>query len=176
MHEIEVKILEIDPGEIEKKILQNGGSKHFEGELHAIFFDFEEGSIGAKGDVLRLRKEGNETVLAYKKHVSKGEAKIMEEYETKISDFSTLRIILKQLGLEGVKQTRKFRTEYLLGQSSLVIDDYQDALSHIPVFLEIESPDLSQLRQIATILGYSEQDCKSWNTYDLIVHYKDLES
>ncbi|MGB3691352.1 MAG: class IV adenylate cyclase [Spirulinaceae cyanobacterium] len=172
MQEIEVKILEIDQEIIEDKLQELGASKSFAGELYAIFYDFSDSSIRQQGDVLRLRKEGEETVLAYKKHIAQGEAKVMEECETLVSDLGNMKTILETLGLKVIKETRKFRTEYTLEDTKIVIDDYQDALEHIPVFIEVEAPNIRRMHEVAKLLGYEPKDCKSWNTYDLAQHYE----
>ena len=171
MEEIEVKILEIDQSFIANELQKLGADKTFFGELYGIFYDSPDGNIRSQGDVLRLRKEGEETVLAYKKHLAQGEAKVMEEWETRVSDLENMKIILAKLGLKVIKETRKFRTEYLLGDTKVVIDDYQDALGHIPVFMEVEAPTVERMYEVAQLLGYEPKDCLSWNTYDLVQHY-----
>jgi predicted adenylyl cyclase CyaB len=174
MQEIEVKILEVEVDALRKKIEALGGHLHFSGELHAIFFDDEKAQIKANGEVLRLRKEGEKVVMAYKAPISKEGSKIMEEYETEVSDLQAMRSILQKLGFEAVTDTRKFRDEYLLNDSKVVIDDYQDALSHIPPFIEVESPSEESLRAIVELLGFSDSACKAWDTRDLVRHYASL--
>ncbi len=172
MTEIEVKILEVNPLLIQEKLTAMGAEKHFDGEMHAVFFDFEDGRVKEKGDVLRLRKEGEETILAYKKRVSREGAKIMEEHETAVSNFEEIRTILAYLGIHSFTETRKFRTEYVLGDTHIVIDDYQDELGFIPPFIEIEAPTLARLQEVAGKLGFQPKDCLSWDTHDLVKHYK----
>lgn len=174
MQEIEVKILEIDQGALEKKLLALGAEKHFEGELHAIFYDFEDASIKERGSVLRLRKEGSETKLTFKSPVSRDEAKIMNEYESGVEDMEAVQKILSHLSLKKAKETRKWRIEYLFGDCKVVIDDYQDDLAYIPVFMEVEAPDLATMKAVVRRLGYKIEDCKSWSTYELVEHYGEL--
>jgi len=171
MQEIEVKILEIDREAIEQKLVALGAEKVFDGELWAMFFDHPDGQIKAKGDVLRLRKEGEACILTYKQHVSKAEAKIMEETETVVDNMEATMHILQKAGLQILKSTRKRRTSYQLADGQVVIDDYADALAPIPVFLEVESPNMDALRRVVQALGYTMDDCNNWNTRDLIKHY-----
>ena len=171
MQEIEVKILEIDREEIEHRLTTAGASMSFNGEMLAIFFDSPDKAIAGKRDLLRLRKEGDKPVLTYKKFVGKGEAKIMEEYETTVSSIENTTQILAMLGYSPTRRTRKFRTQYDLGKTHVVIDDYQDNLSAIPPFIEIEAPDMASLYSAVEILGYQASDCKNWNTFDLMKHY-----
>jgi adenylate cyclase class 2 len=174
MQEIEVKILGIKPEAIRQKLNALGAHHHFSGELHALFFDYPDARIKEKGDVLRLRKEGDEIILAYKKQVSKEGTKIMEEHETAISNFEEIQEILAYLGVKAVKSNRKFREEYVLKNSKIVIDDYKDDMGHIPPFIEIESPSEGELYELAALLGFRREDCKSWDTRDLVHYYVDL--
>ncbi|MEM8892205.1 MAG: class IV adenylate cyclase [Bacteroidota bacterium] len=176
MKEIEVKILEIDRKALVSRLEELGAEKSFDGEMLALFFDTEEGNIYKSGDVLRLRKEGEETVLTYKKFISQEEAKIMEEFETSIGDIVQMRAILDLLNFKVTKKTRKFRTQYELGDTHVVIDNYQDELEAIPEFMEIEAPGMERISEVLELLGYSVEDCKSWHTYDLIKHYKLTEN
>lgn len=172
MDEIEVKILEIDPEFIIDKLLNLGAIKSFDGEMDAMFFDFSDLKIKDRGDVLRVRQEGNETRLTYKALISKEGTKIMRELETTVEDKEILQQILEALGLQIVKRTRKHRIQYELNNTHIVIDRYKDALDAIPPFLEIEAPDTKHLYQMVKQLGYKPEDCLSWDTGDLIKHYR----
>lgn len=171
MKEIEVKILEVDRAEVAQRLEVLKADHHFDGWLMATFYDFPDGRIRRAGDVLRLRTEGHETMLTYKRRISKEEAKIMEEQETRVASREATHAILTQLGMQPIKETRKHRAEYILEGSKVVIDDYEGDLGHIPVFLEVESPDLESLRRIVGLLGFREADCKNWSTEDLALHY-----
>lgn len=171
MKEIEVKILEVNKAAIQKRLKELGAEKHFEGEMHALFFDDEPRSLTNQGEVLRIRKEGEEIVLAFKAPISSGEAKIMEELEITVSDLGIAREILQRLGYEVHKETRKIRTEYYLRGVQVVIDEYLDQLACIPPFIEVEAPDLPQLHAVVALLGYTPADCSDWNTFDLVRHY-----
>ena len=173
--EIEVKILEINRSSIVEKLLKLEAKKSFDGEMLALFYDREDDNIHKMGDVLRLRKEGDTTVLTYKKFVSQEGAKIMEEYETRVGDVEQMRTILDLLDFKVKKKTRKFRTQYDLGDTHVVIDDYQDELAAIPVFIEIEAPNMDRLEEVVRLLGYTKEDCLSWNTYQLMKHYNILD-
>lgn len=172
MKEVEVKILEIDRPKIERLLVELGGEKTFDGEMHAAFFDFSDKRIRKKGDVLRVRQEGETVVMTYKAHLEKGAAKVMAEHETVVGSMDEVQAILTAMGMQVVKETHKHRTEYELPTGKVVIDDYKGSLAVIPLFLEIEAPDLAAIYGIAESLGYGPADCKNWNTADLIVHYQ----
>ncbi|MEO0897612.1 MAG: class IV adenylate cyclase [Bacteroidota bacterium] len=169
--EIEVKILEVNRPEVEARIRQLGGKLTFDDEMIAWFLDDERGSIKSKGDVLRLRKEGEETVLTYKKHVSRGEAKIMEETETVVSHAEQTLDIFTSLGYQIIKITHKHRTQYDLGDVHVVFDNYKGDLADIPEFIEVEAPGMEKLESVVKQLGFSMKDCNNWSTRELVKHY-----
>lgn len=171
MQEIEVKILEVDPYETQVKLEALGATLVFDGMMRAQFYDYPDFAISNRGDVLRLREEGDVAVLAYKSHITREGAKVMEEHETQIGDVEAMRIILQKSGLVLRKETLKHRRAYELGETHIVIDDYQGKLAAIPTFIEIEAKDLKELYKTVGLLGYTEKDCKSWSTYDLVQYY-----
>ncbi len=171
MEEIEVKILEIDRPQVEKRLTALGATLSFDGEMAALFFDYADQRISTAGSVLRLRKEGPRSVLTHKRPRPTQGAKVMHELETEVGSFDATREILQATGLEVIKSTRKFRTQYDLPEGHVVIDDYQDDLAAIPVFVEIESPNLTDLQTLVLRLGFSLEDTNTWNTYDLVQHY-----
>ncbi len=175
-HEIEIKVLEIDRNIIQKKLKNAGATLHFSGEMAAIFFDTPQNDLASKGSVLRLRKEGESTVCAFKQKTdTPSEAKIMDETEVNVSDFEAMRKILKGAGFEEKRATRKTRDEYVLKNNvKVVLDKYMDFLAHIPLFLEIEAPDLESLYETVELLGYLKSDCKNWSTFELVQHYQSL--
>lgn len=171
MRELEVKIIEVNPEEILQKLADMGATKSFDGEMRAVFLDDSDKSIAKGGNVLRIRQEGSETRLTFKSHISKDGIKEMEELETSVADVDTIIQIFRQLGYSITRQTRKFRTQFDYKGTHIVLDDYQDDLVDIPVFVEIEAPDPESLFEIARQLGFDKGDCKSWNTRDLVKHY-----
>lgn len=171
MQEIEAKILEVDQSTLESRLKALGAHVSFDGEMHAWFFDWPDGRISEAGSVLRLRKEGADTVLTHKRPLPQTGAKVMEETETQVADFEAMRQILAGSGLVVVKETHKFRRQYDLVDSHVVIDDYRGRLAHIPIFAEIEAPSVTRLNEIVAELGYAPDQALSWSTYDLVQHY-----
>lgn len=172
--EIEVKILEVDVPALRAKLESLGAVLEFSGEMHAIFFDDEAGQIRAAGDALRLRREGDQAVLAFKKRLRKDTAKVMDEKETGVSCFETMRQILAGLKYVEIAETRKWREEFILQKSGakIVIDDYKGSLKSVPPFVEIEAVSEATVHETAAMLGYAKEDCLSWDTRDLAAHYQ----
>jgi adenylate cyclase, class 2 len=172
--EIEVKILEVDLTALHARLTELHARLEFSGEMHAIFFDDVDGSIRAAGDALRLRREGDQAVLAFKRRLRKDTVKVMDEKETSVGCFDTMRKIMSGLGYVEIAETRKQREEFLLPETGakIVIDDYHDALECVPPFVEIEAPTEETVHASALLLGFPPDQCLNWDTRDLASHYQ----
>ena len=163
--------MEVDKEAVEAKLIAMGAQLEFEAEFDAILYDDEMGTIQAEKDLLRLRKEGNENILTFKKFVSDTPVKVRKEFETSVGDFQKMRAILEQMGyLEG-RRLRKIRKQYAVEGAKILFDRYLDDYDFIPEFLEIEASGESRLIELAEALGFHREDCLNWNTNDLILHY-----
>ena len=172
MKEIEIKIIEIDRKRVEDNLATLGAAKTFDGDVETWFFDFQDDTITRARNLLRLRRIGNRTDLAFKECVESQSAKVRNEYEVSISDFETMCLILESIGLISTWRMEKHRTSYVLsGGVHVDIDKYSGDFSHIPELMEIEGGDISTIREHAKLLGFGPDDCKSWDTFDLIDHY-----
>ena len=87
MKEIEVKILDIDRKEVEKKLVSLGARKIFDGILEARYYDFQDYHLKKSGVSLRLRKENKRVVLTLKKKVPDANLKVRDEYEIEMLDY-----------------------------------------------------------------------------------------
>jgi adenylate cyclase class 2 len=172
LKEIEVKILEIDVEEIEKKLKEMGAEKVFEGEVISIYFDFSDKGLEKKGRILRLRQKENKVILTYKKLISQDEAKIMDEYELEVGDFSSMKKIFEGIGLSPLYEFKKKRITYKLNQIHFEIDKYPD----IPAFLEVEAPDLSTIDEMVSELGFSKEKVNSYSIKDVLEYYGKIRS
>ena len=172
MKEIEVKILEIDVEEIEKKLKKIGAEKVFEGELVSIYFDFPGKDLEKEGKILRLRQKGNKVTLTYKELISQEKAKIMDEYELAVDNFEKTKKIFEGICLSPLYKFSKHRTTYKLNQTHFEIDKYPD----IPAFLEIEAPDLNTIDEIVSELGFSKEKVNSWSIRDVLEYYNKISS
>ena len=172
MKEIEIKIIEIDRKRVEDNLGTLGAAKTFDGDVETWFFDFQDNTITRARNLLRLRRIGDKADLAFKKFVESQSAKVRNEYEVSISDFETMRLILESVGLISTWRMEKHRTSYALSAGVHVdIDKYSGDFSHIPELMEIEGGDISTIREHAKLLGFGPDECKSWDTLDLIDYY-----
>ena len=167
MKEIEVKILEINVEEVERKLKKMGAEKVFEGEVISIYFDFSDKSLEKEGKILRLRQKGNKVILTYKELISQDEAKIMDEYELEVDDFSSMKKIFEGIGLSPLYEFKKKRITYELNQIHFEIDEYPG----VPAFLEVEAPDLCTIDEIVSELGFSKEKVNSYSIKDVLEYY-----
>uniref|UniRef100_A0A7C4UDT6 CYTH domain-containing protein n=1 Tax=candidate division WOR-3 bacterium TaxID=2052148 RepID=A0A7C4UDT6_UNCW3 len=172
MKEREIKVLEVDLEEIEKKIVSKGGKKVFEGEVITEFFDFYDNSILKNKGVLRLRKYGEKTYLCFKKSLNSQGIKEMEEIEVEVDDLKKTELILLSIGLKIFEKVKKFRKSYEIDGVRIELERHLDDYSFIPDFIEIESEDTGKINEYLNILGFSMEDAKPWTIFDVIDYYK----
>jgi predicted adenylyl cyclase CyaB len=171
MEETEVKILNVDGPNVEEKLVHLGARKVFDGEVETLFFDFKNHSIVKAGDVIRLRREGDRTVLTLKKFLSNEDVKAVEECEVVVSDMQKMKRILEFLGLSMISNMHKHRVSYRLGQVHFDLDKYELEHAYIPEFLEIEAEGKGTIYEYAKLLGFTVKDCLPWTTENLLSYY-----
>jgi predicted adenylyl cyclase CyaB len=171
MKEIEVKVLNVNKQKIGEILTQLGARQTFDDEITTYFFDFENGSIANAKNVLRLRKEGKQSVLTFKKILSKQSAKVAEEFEVEVSNLSEMERILEFLGLSVTESLQKHRTSYKLANVRFDIDTLEKEYACIPTYLEIEAKNIELIHEYAKMLGYRADDCLPWTTDELIKFY-----
>ncbi len=167
MQEIELKILNINPQEIEKSLLAMGAKK--EGPVLVIdkTFDFHNHILSKKNHGLRLRQMGENFFVTYKGGVQKGKvANIIEETETTVGDVQIFEKILTKLGMRCYKHREKKRTSYILPNIRCEVDEYPG----IPPYLEIEAPQKDIVR-IVEKLGYSLKDTTRGSVSKILKRY-----
>jgi predicted adenylyl cyclase CyaB len=171
MKEIEVKILNVNKQKIGEILTQLGAKQTFDDDIITYFLDFENGSIANTKNVLRLRKEGKQSVLTFKKILSKQSAKVAEEVEVEVSNLSKMERILELLGLSVTGSIQKHRTSYKLKDVQIDIDTLKKEYAFIPTYIEIEAKNIELIHKYAKLLGYRVDDCLPWTTSELINFY-----
>jgi adenylate cyclase, class 2 len=173
MKEIEAKVLEIDRAALTARLADIGAEWEFTAPFQAVYYDAPDGGLRARGEVLRLRREGEEIALTFKRPLPSEDAgvKVREELEVKVSDYDTACRIVEGLGYVPGLAMNKLRTQYRIGAVHLVIDQYVDAFAHIPEFVEIEAPSLAELHAVAAQLGFRPEQLLNWSAAELIRHY-----
>lgn len=162
MNETEVKILEIAP-EITRKLLRKNNAEFIKKVFQKNFF-YENESSKSSGITVRLRKEGDETILTVKERIRIiNNHKVRKEHETKVS-FEAAKKILKALGFKSADYIELKREYWKLKNCSVEICE----MPKMPVYLELEGSETS-IKEAAGMLGYGSEDYFSGN---IMKHYK----
>jgi adenylate cyclase class 2 len=120
-------------------------------EMNTLY-DLPGETLRERGELLRLRKYGDQWVLTHK---SKGKAarhKTRMELETKVEDGARMDAILNALGYRPSFRYEKFRAEWSDGEGHVVVDE-----TPIGNFGEIEGP-MRWIDQTAKLLGIRPED------------------
>ena len=101
-------------------------------EMNALY-DLPGQTLRNRGELLRLRKYGDEWVLTHKAKGTVGRHKTRVETETKVAIGKKMDTILRALGLQPTFRYEKFRAEWSDGHGHVVVDE-----TPIGIFGEIE--------------------------------------
>jgi len=153
--ETEVKLAVADAGTARELLLRNG----FRTRRQRIFeansvFDLPDGSLRARGELLRLRQAGSDVILTWKGPELPGKHKSRPETEVGVLDFDACSHLLRDLGYELVFRYDKYRTEFESDAPDGVV-----TLDETPIgtFLELEGFSY-WIDQTARSLGFEESD------------------
>jgi len=164
MEEIEVKFLDIDVKNIEKKLLRLGAKKVAIKNFKRVVFDFPGWPMDKRYEWLRLRTDGKETTLTFKRMQI---GKRIDEYEVGVSNFDKTRELLHQLGLIEKRYQENKRVLYNLDGVEVDIDYYP----LIPAYLEVEAPTKKKLKSAIEKLGFNVKDGKIFSAKQVFEIY-----
>ena len=172
MNEIEVKIFNINKNKIICKLISLNAKKVFDGKLTANLYKSKTEDMDF---MLRLRSDGKESYLTYKKGISKDEVKITKELEVKVEDFKKMNSIIENIGFCKKQTLIKNRESYIViyedEKIRIEFDEYLGKYSKVPLFMEIEAPSKKSLIKFAKVLGISKEDFDTSHTSQLIRKY-----
>jgi adenylate cyclase class 2 len=103
-------------------------------EMNTLY-DLAGHPLQIRGEVLRLRKYGEQWVLTHKTKGQVGRHKVRVETETKVENGIKMDSILRALGFSPTFRYEKFRAEWSDGKGHVVLDE-----TPIGFFGEIEGP------------------------------------
>ena len=164
MIEHEAKILDIDPQEIENKLLDAGAKFIAERNMCRYVYDVE---VGDASRWLRLRDDGSEVTLTYK-HVHHGGIDGVDEVEVQVGDFEATNALLAVLGYtpKGYQENR--RISYTLDGAQVELDFWP--LLPAP-YLEIEGESREHVIRVAGLLGYGEEQLSTEGTVEIYARH-----
>ncbi len=121
--EIEIKFIVPDLKALARK-LEELGFKCETPSTHEIntLYDLPGQKLRRKGEILRLRKYGDEWKLTHKAKGKAGRHKSRAESETAVSDGKQMDNVLRALGFVPSFVYEKFRSEWTDGEGQVVLD------------------------------------------------------
>jgi adenylate cyclase class 2 len=151
--EIEIKFRIADKGTLTRR-LRAAKFRMVTPRTHEMntLYDLPEQILRKRGDLLRLRKYGEQWVLTHKSKGKAGRHKTRVELETKVEDGPKMDAILHALGFQPSFRYEKFRAEWSDGRGHVVMDE-----TPIGDFGEIEGP-ARWIDQTAKQLGIRPED------------------
>jgi len=159
MREREVKVLNIDKDEIEKKLKEIGAVLLKDEEQINIRFDTDDNFLKeTHNGYLRIRTTNNLldgkviNTLTFKKSLSRDKVRINEETETEISNCEETIKILEFLGYNKKRPGYKHRRSYLFEDIVFEIDTW-DKDTYSKPYLEIEMSSEEELEKAIKLLN-----------------------
>jgi adenylate cyclase class 2 len=134
--EVEIKFMIADLSALTAQI-ERSGFRLVTQRTHEFntIYDFPDGSLRRRGELLRLRKYGETWTLTHKAKANPGRHKSRTETETRVEKGEALAAILQSLGLQPSFRYEKYRTEWTDGAGHVVLDE-----TPIGNIAEIEGP------------------------------------
>ena len=165
--EVEIKFRVNDIRALTRK-LRTAGFRQITPRTHELntLYDLPCQPLRRRGELLRLRRYGQEWLLTHKAKGKVGRHEMREETETKISDGNKMDAILRALGFAPSFRYEKFRAEWSDGKGHLVIDE-----TPIGNFGEIEGPP-RWIDATARRLGIQRSDYITLNYAGLFQQWK----
>ncbi len=161
--EYEVRVLEIDKGEIQSKLEELKAVLIEDVFQKRYVYDFKP-AVPSKW--IRLRTNGSKTTLTIK-NVESSNIDGTREIEVEVSDFDTTNEILGQLGYipRGIQENKRIR--YDLNGVEIDIDTWP----RIPTYLEIEGTSEEEIYNTLELLGIPKEKATSLDVQSI---YKEI--
>ncbi|MBV7272166.1 CYTH domain-containing protein [Clostridiaceae bacterium UIB06] len=173
MKEFETRIINIDENKIKTKLMQiNAVKVKQENQINNIY-DFDDRRLLNKKGYARIRivedllNNNNHYYMTTKKLLSQDKYKVMEENETEILDSKAGESIFKSLGLNLIQSIKKYRESYKYKNTLIEIDINEKSFCPFP-YIEIETNDDTELKEVVELLGYKLEDTTSKTIFEIL--------
>lgn len=169
MEEVEVKFLNINPDNIEKKLAGIGAEKLFDKIYKRRVFDYPDLRLNDQGAWIRIRDEGDKVTLAFKQRVGvktddgSQNDETMEEIELEVSNFDKMAQLFEKIGLKEKFYEENRRIRYQLDSIEFDIDFWPQ----LEPFLEIEANNWDEIDRAIELLDLDPEDKKIYSTYQI---------
>jgi adenylate cyclase, class 2 len=169
--EVEIKFLVRDREALERKLREHGFREETP-STHEVntLYDLPGQRLRKKGELLRLRKYGDQWRLTHKAKVKLGRHKSRAELETGVADGEKMEGILRALGFAPSFIYEKFRAEWSDGEGHVVLD-------HTPIgdIAEIEGK-ARWIDRTARLIDLKPEDYITKSYAELFFDWKDKTS
>jgi adenylate cyclase, class 2 len=166
--EIEIKFLVSDAAALQKKLLAAGfrqkTPRTFE---HNTLYDSGQRRLQKSGQLLRLRRYGEQWTLTHKAKGATGIHKRRQETETRVENGENMHAILGALGFEPGFRYEKFRAEWTDGRGHVVVDE-----TPIGNVAEIEGP-AEWIDETASALNVGREQYLTTNYIQMFLEWKE---
>lgn len=156
MKEIELKILDVDINNLEKKLKDCGAKLILKPTVFREYYFEIPGLTTEEREFysFRLRAEGDVNVLTAKHKEEDDQFNINKEVEINVSSIEDTKELLSILRFKIFRQREKIREIYKIDNIKVMIDKYNG----ICPYAEIESTSKESVESFVKILGYSLKD------------------
>ncbi|AGK96236.1 class IV adenylate cyclase [Clostridium pasteurianum] len=173
MKELETKIIHINVDEIRSKLLNIKAERvKMENQINNLY-DFPDNRLLKEKGYARIRviedllKNETRYYMTTKKLISQEKYKIMEENEVIISNGDIGNDIFLSLGLILKSSIKKSRESYKYKNTLVEIDINDKSFCPFP-YIEIETNEENELKEIVQLLGYTMEDTTSKTIYEIL--------
>jgi|JI10StandDraft_1071094.scaffolds.fasta_scaffold00985_39 adenylate cyclase class 2 len=171
--EIEVKFLEIDSQELQKKLEDIGAVRVGEYFQRVHIFDFPGFPLDSANSWVRLRDNGEKKTLSFKRRIGvvsvdgKKNDETAEEIEITVDDIEKTRSILYAIGMIDKRYMENKRIRWKKG--SVVFD--LDFWPRVPPYVEIEGESIEEVQKASIELGFDFNQGKIYSAQQAFLHY-----
>ena len=163
--EFEVKFLNINPEQIQKKLEELGANKVGEYFYRRYVFDYPDLRLDKQGAWLRVRTDGLKTTMGFKQRLGmgangEGSDLGMEEVEGAVDDFDKTVLILKRLGFAEKFYLENKRIHWQKNDVEFDIDFWPE----LEPYLEIEGDSWESVEEAIKMLGLNSEDKRIFST------------
>lgn len=162
--EIEVKVLNIKPKDLEEKLIKIGAKLiKKEYQVNTIFMNIDEDIEEVGKGYLRIRESKDlingelENTLTFKRNISQDGFRENEEIETRVEDKESLIKILSLMNIDIKHEGKKERTSYEFENIRFDIDIWDKKTYPCP-YLEIEVEKIEDIDRAIDLLDIDRND------------------
>jgi adenylate cyclase class 2 len=156
--ELEVKILNVDLNEVERKVIDQGGTLISDEEQENILIDSTKNPIKSYADAyLRIRETKDrlnsktDLTLTLKKNIKNDDLRENLELNVKIGSKETMLALFRELGFDKINIGYKKRKVYEFMDAQIFFDIWDEETYPYP-YIEIEVDEENKLYEILDLL------------------------